>query len=179
MKKVILSAIVFVVTLQATAQENKDVKTEVKTVITTVKDSEGERKIVRTQETKLIQPVVVGEPKEGTKNIPQVASPISETKTTKVIENGDLKSIKVDRSAYYMSNGVKYQIKSDKEDYSIIYPTKKKNAKLKKTSNGNYIFVNEDRISIGYFDNNGNLILESYDAKTDKIVVEKFDIVNE
>ena len=78
-----------------------------------------------------------------------------------------------------MSNGVKYQIKSDKEDYSIIYPTKKKNAKLKKTSNGNYIFVNEDRISIGYFDNNGNLILESYDAKTDKIVVEKFDIVNE
>ena len=55
MKKVILSAIVFVGTLQATAQENKDVKTEVKTVITTVKDSEGERKIVRTQETKLIQ----------------------------------------------------------------------------------------------------------------------------
>ena len=83
MKKIILSAIVFVGTLQATAQENKDVKTEVKTVITTVKDSEGERKIVRTQETKLIQPVVVGEPKEGTKNIPQVASPISETKTTK------------------------------------------------------------------------------------------------
>ena len=178
MKKVILSAFVFVGTLQAIAQENKDVKTEVKTVITTVKDSEGEKKIVKTQEIKQVQPVVVGEAKEGTKNIPQVSSPISETKTTKVTEDGNLKSIKVDRSAYYMSNGVKYQIKSDNEDYSIIYPTVKKNAKLKKTSNGNYIFINEDKTSIGYFDTNGNLILEYYDPKTDKIMVEKFEVVN-
>ena len=178
MKKVILSAFVFVGTLQAIAQENKDVKTEVKTVITTVKDSEGEKKIVKTQEIKQVQSVVVGEAKEGTKNIPQVSSPISETKTTKVTEDGNLKSIKVDRSAYYMSNGVKYQIKSDNEDYSIIYPTVKKNAKLKKTSNGNYIFINEDKTSIGYFDTNGNLILEYYDPKTDKIMVEKFEVVN-
>ena len=46
---------------------------------------------------------------------------------------------------------------------------------LRKTSNGNYIYSTKDRVSFGHFDREGNLILETYDAKSDKIIYERYD----
>jgi hypothetical protein len=58
-------------------------------------------------------------------------------------------------------------------------PTDKKLALLRKTSNNNYIYKSKNKISVGYFDKDGNLILETYDEKADKITLEKFDLVKE
>ena len=55
-------------------------------------------------------------------------------------------------------------------------PNKRKTATLRRTSNNNYIYRNRSKVSFGYFDENGNLILETYDQRTDKITVEKFDL---
>jgi hypothetical protein len=50
---------------------------------------------------------------------------------------------------------------------------------LRKTSNNNYIYKAKNKTSFGYFDANGNLVLESYDDKTDKVIIETFIMVKE
>lgn len=103
-------------------------------------------------------------------------SPVQVTATTKVNVDGVSRVIDVERSAYYTLNGQKYQVAIDKSGYTMSIPNTKKAAVLRKTSNNNYIFRNKNKISIGYFDADGNLILETYDDKSDTIIIEKFDL---
>lgn len=42
------------------------------------------------------------------------------------------------------------------------------------TSTNSYIYRSKDVTSVGYFDTNGDFILESYDDKTDKVSIQKF-----
>ena len=81
MKKVILATIVLLYSIQMEAQNRQ---TEVKTKTTTVKDSEGVHKTVKTEVIKKEQKIVLGEEKPNTKNIPVVDSPVEVTKTTKI-----------------------------------------------------------------------------------------------
>lgn len=48
---------------------------------------------------------------------------------------------------------------------------------LRKTSNNNYIYVEKNKVSVGYFDQEGNLILETYDPKSDNLIVNKYIMV--
>ena len=65
MKKVILATIVLLYSIQMEAQNRQ---TEVKTKTTTVKDSEGVHKTVKTEVIKKEQKIVLGEEKPNTKN---------------------------------------------------------------------------------------------------------------
>ena len=56
MKTIILGMIAFLFTLTIQAQ-NKNVKSEVKTTVTTIKDSKGEKKLIKTQEVKEVQKI--------------------------------------------------------------------------------------------------------------------------
>ena len=81
MKLVILSTIAFLFSIQIEAQNTQ---TEVKTKTTTVKDSDGVHKTVKTEVIKKDQKIVLGDEKQGTKNIPTVDSPVEVTKITKI-----------------------------------------------------------------------------------------------
>jgi hypothetical protein len=59
----------------------------------------------------------------------------------------------------------------------MALPDNQERAVLRRTSNNNYIFKNKDKLSVGYFDADGNLVLETYDEKTDTVVLEKFIVV--
>ena len=48
---------------------------------------------------------------------------------------------------------------------------------LRKTSDNRYIMRTKEKTSIGYFDTNGNLIVESYDDSSDGIVKETYTVV--
>lgn len=159
------------------AQAPKNVKSETTTVTTTIKDSEGEKKLVKTEETREVQKIELGEEKPNTINIPQVASPVNVTTTTKLSVDGEIKSVDVDHSAYYMLDGEKYQIQSDNKGYTINSINNKNKGILRRTSNNNYIYVNKNKIAFGYYDDNGNFILETYDSKTDIMKTEKFEII--
>ena len=56
----------------------------------------------------------------------------------------------------------------------MLSPTNTEAGILRKTSNNNYIYRTDDKISFGYFDEEGNLILETFDYKNDKITMEKY-----
>jgi len=103
-------------------------------------------------------------------------TPVQVLATTEVSVNGVTKVVDVDRSSYYNLDGKKYQLTADKSGYSMFAPSGKKAAVIRKTSNNSYIFTNKNKTSFGYFDKDGNLILETYDQKADKVTVEKFNI---
>jgi hypothetical protein len=174
MKLVTLTAIAFLFSMQIEAQNTQ---TEVKTKTTTVKDSEGVHKTVKTEVIKKDQKIVLGEEKSNTINIPVVDSPVTVTKTTKITNpDGTTRTVDVDRSSYYESNGRIYKLDLDPSGY-IITHGEMKPALLRKTSTNSYIFRSENRTAIGYFDTQGNLVIEYYDDKSDLVNIEKYAVI--
>jgi hypothetical protein len=111
----------------------------------------------------------------GTKNTDIKPSPVQVTETTKVVVDGTERTIDVDHSAAYSSSGETYKLAADKSGYTV---TNNNNtiSLLRRTSNNNYIYKNKDKFSVGYFDANGNLVLETYDEKTDTINREVYNL---
>ncbi|VXC20093.1 conserved exported hypothetical protein [Flavobacterium sp. 9AF] len=174
MKNVLLTSVFLLATLSISAQ-NKNVQKETEIVTTTIKDSKGEKKIVKTVETKEVQNVELEMSEQKGINIPmKEEAKVNVTTTTKLNVDGETKFIDVDRSAYYNSNGHKYQIVQKGNGYSLLNNSNKETGVLRKTSNSNYIFRSKDKVSFGYFDNEGNLVLETFDYKKDKITMEKY-----
>lgn len=165
---------ILAVTFCQAQNQNVQKTTEIQT--TTVKDADGEKKIVKTIETNQVQKVELGDEKPNTLNIETVPSPVNVTTQTKLSVDGVVQTIDVDRSAIYNLEGKEYNVSLDKSGYTIINPNNSK-AFLRKTSNNNYIYKTKNKTSIGYFDTNGNLILETYDEKTDKVTLEKYSVV--
>ncbi|TGD59404.1 hypothetical protein [Flavobacterium humi] len=157
--------------------QNTNVQSEVKTTVTTVKDSDGEKQIVKKEKTNEVQHIEMKQEKSDPLNKEMKDTPVQVTATTEVSVDGVTRVVDVDRSSYYNLNGQKYQVALDKSGYSIFGSTGKKAAILRKTSNNNYIFKNKNKTSVGYFDKDGNLVLETYDEKTDKITMEKYDLI--
>ena len=178
MKTITLGMIAFLFTLNIQAQ-NKNVKSEVKTTVTTIKDSKGEKKLIKTQEVKEIQNIELKDAESNALNKEVKDTPVQVTAITAVTANGVTNIVDVDRSAYYNLNGQKYQVSLAETGYNMYLPNKEKAAVLRKTSNNNYIYKAKNKTSFGYFDANGNLVLESYDDKTDKVIVETFIMVKE
>lgn len=160
-----------------TQAQNTNVKSETKTTVKTVKTSAGEKKTVKKEETNEVQKVKLGEEKKNSLNIPMEPSPTNVVKRTEVTVDGVTQSIDVDRSAFYSLNGENYQVAIDKSGYTMAFPDGSERAFLRRTSNNNYIFKNKDKFSVGYFDAEGNLVVETYDEKTDTMVLEKYVVV--
>lgn len=173
MKTIILAA--FGVLLSFTTQaQNQDKKVETKTTVITVKDSKGEHKVVKKEQTKEIQNIELQDVPKGTLNTDIAPSPVQVTSTTSVIVDGEEKVVDVDHSAYYLYNSQKYQVLADKVGYTVS--SQNNISLLRRTANNTYIYKNKDQFSVGHFDANGNLVLETYDDKTDKVTVEVFNL---
>ncbi|MES2747076.1 MAG: hypothetical protein V4648_01785 [Bacteroidota bacterium] len=157
--------------------QNKNVQETTKTTTTSVKTNDGERKIVKKENVKEVQNIELKEPQPNTINVDTKETPVTVTATTQITNpDGTIRTVDVDRSSYYMSNGTKYKLTRDASGYTVTYGTGKP-AVLRQTSTNSYVFRNNDRTAVGYFDTNGDLILEVYDDKTDKVTLEKYIIV--
>lgn len=177
MKITFLGLLAIVFSANSFAQ-NTNIQQEVKTTTTTIKDSDGEKKIIKKEKIQEVQDIELKDAESKALNKEMKETPVKVTSTTEVTVDGVTRTVDVDRSAYYLGdNGNKYQVATDKTGYSVTIPNTKKPALLRRTSNDNYIFVNKGKTSVGYFDKDGNLILETYDEKTDKMQLEKFILV--
>lgn len=157
--------------------QNKNVKEETKTTVTTVKTSDGEKKYVKKENVKEVQNIELKEPKANTLNIDTKESPVAVTTTTKITNpDGSTRTVDIDRSSYYESNGNKYKVNLDASGYTMTLGDSKP-ALLRKTTTNSYIYRLKDKIAIGYFDTDGNLILETYNDKSDKVTTEKYIVI--
>ena len=168
-----MAAFLFSMNIQA---QNKNVKSEVKTTVTTIKNSEGEKKLIKTQEVKEVQDIELQNADSKALNKDVIETPVRVTATTAVTANG-VTNVDVNHSAYYNLDGKKYQISSDKTGYTMFLPSGKKAGILRKTSNNNYFYKTKDATSFSYFDANGNLVVETYDEKNDKVSVTTYIMV--
>ncbi len=175
-KPLFLFAIAILFTTNIEAQ-NTNRQTETKTTISTKKDSKGLHKTVKNEVTKEVQNVELEKERPNTVNIPMKDSPVMVTKTTTITNpDGNTRTVDVDRSSYYEMNGNKYKLDLDEYGYVMSFGDSKP-ALLRKTSSNSYIYRLKDKIAVGYFDSNGNLIIETYDDKSDKVTLEKFKVV--
>ncbi|UQD56446.1 hypothetical protein [Flavobacterium sp. K5-23] len=178
MKNIVLGIAVFLFSFNIQSQ-NKNVKTEVKTTTTTIKDSEGEKKIVKTQEIQEIQKIELKDAESTILNKDVKDTPVQVTEITKITDNGQTRLIDVDHSAYYINNDKKYQVVLDDKGYNMYFLNGDKSAILRKTSRNNYIIKSNNILSFGYFDDNGNLVIETYDDQTDEVSKTTYVIIKD
>jgi len=174
MKTILLSGLALLATVGMQAQ-NKNVTDVSKTTVTTVKDSDGEKKFLKTQETQEVQNIELQDADSKALNKDMKQTPVQVTSVTSVTNpDGSTRTVDVDRSAYYDYKGKNYQLRLDPSGYAIISPENKKVGILRATTTNSYIYRGKNSTSIGYFDTNGNLVLETYDDKSDKVSVETY-----
>lgn len=174
MKTIFLMAGVLLFSINTQAQ-NKNVTDVTKTTVTTVKDSDGEKQVVKQQEVQEVQNIELQNADSKALNKDMKETPVEVTsKTTVTNPDGSTRTVDIDRSAYYDYNGKNYQLKLDPAGYAIISPENKKVGVLRATSTNSYIYRGKNSTSIGYFDTNGNLVVETYDDKSDKVTIETY-----
>lgn len=168
-----MAAVLFALNMQA---QNTNVTETSKTTVTTVKDSDGEKKLVKEQMTQEAQDIKFKDTKGDPLNKEMAATPTQVTSVTQITNpDGTTRTVDVDRSAVYTSeSGKKYNVALDAMGYRVTSDELKKPALLRRTSSNSYIYRAKDKTSIAYFDTQGNIILETYDDKSDKVTTEKF-----
>jgi hypothetical protein len=176
MKTMTLSLIAILFSINTQAQI-KNVKSEVKKTVTTKTTAEGEKKSVKTEEVLETQKIELKNADSNTLNKEIKTTPVQVTTLTTVSANGVTNSVELDRSAYYDYNGERYNVKLSESGYNVYQPNDKRAAVLRKTSNNNYIYSSKNKTSFGYFNTDGNLVLESYNPVTDKVTIETFVVV--
>jgi hypothetical protein len=175
--KSILFGILFICATSTINSQNKNVKDETKTTTTTVVDSKGEKTYVKKENTREVQKIELKEQNPKNINMDLKDSAVMVKSTTTITNpDGSTRTVDIDRSSYYLLNGKKYNVALDSRGYRILSEDNKEEAFLRKTSTNSFIYRNKNKIAIGYFDVEGNLILETYDPKTDTVSYEKYNV---
>ena len=152
--------------------QNTNVTQTSKSTVTTVKDSDGEKKLVRTQNTNEVQNIQLQDAGSNKLNKEVAASPVQVTSTTVITApDGTTRTVDVDRSAYYAFGDRKYKVAVDNTGYTVLDNDQKAGV-LRQLNNNTYIYKTKDGTSVGYFDQDGNLVLSTYDDKTDNVRTE-------
>lgn len=160
----------FALTMQA-----QQVQKESTTTVTTVKDSDGERKLVKTQEQVATQQLQFQDAESKALNKDLTTTPTQVMSTTTVTApDGTTRVVDVDRSAYYTSGAGKYQVRLDNVGYSVMNDGGKRAAVLRNIGPNAYIYSAKGKTSHAYFDKNGNMVVSTYDPKTDRITTETY-----
>jgi len=160
--------------LTATAQVNQNVTKESTTTTVKVNDGTGTpKKLVKTKNTQSVNAIEIKDAdsknlnKELMESAPQVTS-----STTVERDNGF--NARVGQISNFQMGGNDYIFVSEKTGYRIVTTDNKDYAKVRRTSNGQYLYKTPTATSIGYFNNDGNFVVETYDDKTDGMMVETY-----
>lgn len=155
--------------------QNTNVTNVTKKTVTTVKDSDGVKKTVKEQNIQAKQKIELQNSDSKSLNKDMKDSPVEMISTTTVTNpDGTTRTVAIDRSSAYQFEGKNYMLSLDPSGYIVSDTDNVKMGLLRATSTNSYIFRGTNTISIGYFDVNGNLVLETYDDSSDKVTTRTF-----
>ncbi len=163
----------FALGLTASAQVNKNITKETRTTTTTVNNGTEKKKLVKNETRSAQQELEFKDAESKKLNKDLAPTPVAVTSSTTISGDG-IPTQEIDRSSYYTMNGQRYQIITDKTGYRISTDSDQNHGVLRKTSDNNYIYRTANTTSYGHFDRDGNLVLETYDDKTDGVTVQTF-----
>lgn len=173
MKNILTFAFTLMLTFSIQAQ-NTNVTDVTKKTVTTTKDSDGTKQVVKEQNTRARQNIELENADSKSLNKDLKASPVElESTTTVTNPDGTTRTVAEDRSATYEFNGINYTLSLDPLGYVVTDSNNAPVALLRATTNNTYIYRTKDSISLVYFDIDGNMILESYDDRSDKVITRK------
>lgn len=174
MKNVITFAFALLLASGLQAQ-NTNVTNVTKKTVTTVKDSDGTKKTVKEQNIQAKQKIELENADSKALNKDMKDSPVEMISTTTVTNpDGTTRTVSIDRSSAYQFEDKNYILSLDPSGYVVTDSDNAKMGLLRATSTNSYIFRGKDTISIGYFDINGNLVLDTYDDSSDKVTTRTF-----
>ena len=156
--------------LAFTFSQAQNTKNETKTPTNEI----AKNKSKNNKEEKALQ---IGNGKELKGNRDEKNNPSVNNESSNNSQSSKPKNKDKDRSSNYSMKGKKYTIKAEPRGYSVVSEKNKNYARIRQTSNNSYIFTRKNKTSYGHFDENDDLILETYDHKKDVFVVEKFTII--
>lgn len=162
--------------LSMNAQVNKNVTEETTTTKVTVDNGEEKKQIVKTDRTQSTQDIELKDAESKKLNKDVKETPVKVTKSSTISGDG-IATQKLGETTYYSMNGRNYMFVSDKAGYKISTPENLDYGVLRKTSNNNYIYKTDERTSFGYFDGNGNFVVETYNNDTDGVTVETYKLI--
>lgn len=141
------------------AQVNKNVTKETKTTTVTVDDGTEKKRIVKTEGTDTEQEIEFKQTGKDKLNKDIANTPTKVTKT-EVLQGDDMET-KVGRATYYSMNGKNYMFVSNKNGYKISSTDNLDYGTMKRTDDNKYSCEMNGKSSVGYFDDNGNLVVET------------------
>lgn len=157
--------------------QNTNVIDVTKKTVTTIKDSEGAKEIVKEQGLKATQDIELNDADSKTLNKDIKETPYqveTSTITTVINPDGSTRTVGIDRSGIYESNGIKFRLTLDVAGYIVSSTEGAKVGVMRTTSSNSYIFRDKNLVSIGYFDTQGNLVVETHDEKSDRISITNY-----
>lgn len=176
MKKALLTTAILIFSLSLSAQ-NTNVTKETKTTTVTVNNGEKAKKIVKTEKTNAVQELKFKDADSNKLNKDVAPSPVMVNSST-VISTDGTPIAEINRSSFYMMNGDSYQFVTDNMGgYKVASPTNVNYGVLRKASNNSYIFKYNGNTSIAHFNENGDLIVETYDDNGSGVTVETYSLV--
>ncbi len=153
--------------------QNKNVTKTSKTTVTTIKDSDGEKKLTRTQNTNQQQNIEFQDADSNALNKDVKATPVNVMTSTEItLPDGTSRIVDVDRTAYYSLGDQNFKIYADNKGYTMSADNNQKAAVLRHLNDNSYIYKTDNKMSVGYFNEEGNLVLQTYDDKNDAIITE-------
>lgn len=146
------------------AQENKNEKKETVVTKTTVQNSKGEE-----VSTKAV-----------TKTEEQVIA-LERSDANMTNQNITMLPTKVDTNVTYSNDGVDYSFEAQNKGFKMMSRDDVNNSEdfaiLRPSSQKGYYIMSQDGVSsFGYFNQNGNFVVESYDETSDSIVTTVYEL---
>ena len=159
MKKLILSLAILSFTFGFAQNEDKMSKTVI--TKTKVKSSKGEEVAVKEQKYTANQKLQVENNNETNQAVSR--KPVKITESTTFSTGNEMFTIQPDKNGY--------TVMSKKDGKEKMY------GKIRKMPDREfYILAKENENSFGYFDNDGNFIVESYDPDSDSVYLKKYNL---
>lgn len=162
------------------AQQKKPIdKMEETTTTKTTVNKNGEKVSENTVKvtTKKEQEIKTVQRKGNTTNGDKVDTPIKVTKTIQIDSDSDPFYDATNKTVYYNYNNDRFAFTSDSNGFLIASPNDPSYAEARKSaSNHFYLMTIQGQPGVGYFDSNGNFIVEYYDKENDAMVMESYEM---
>ncbi|WP_417360009.1 hypothetical protein [Galbibacter sp.] len=168
MKKLVLSS-VLVLSMTFGFAQNKDVLEETVTKTKTVVDNQGAEKVSKSMVVRQEQAVELSQEDQNKINQSRVDSSMKVT-THQIVVEGDSK-VMLDKKATFICNGSECDFTPQDDGFTIAsLDDAELNATTYVSSNKNFIVETEKGNGVGYFDKDGNFVLEYYDKSTNELI---------
>jgi len=168
MKKLVLSS-VLVLSMTFGFAQNKDVLEETVTKTKTIVDNQGAEKVSKSTVVRQEQAVELSQEDQNKVNQSRIDAPTKVTTHQTVIQ-GDSK-VMLDKKATFVCNGSDCDFTPQADGFTIAsLDDAGLNATTYVSSNKNFIVETEKGNGIGYFDGNGDFVVEYYDKTTNELI---------